>query len=116
MAALILSTSEFISIDHIFQVTANLGYLRPDGKWISLYKSLFIVLNNIGQVIAWQLTQSTSTDKTKDLLLSLVKRLQKSRAQFTAVYVDNCCTVKNKLQGYEGSHLLLLVRPSYDQR
>ena len=30
-----LSTSEFISIDHTFQVTANLGYLRPDGKWIS---------------------------------------------------------------------------------
>ena len=31
-----LSTSEYISIDHTFQVAANLGYLRPDGKWISL--------------------------------------------------------------------------------
>lgn len=30
-----LSTSGFISIDHTFQVTSNLGYLRPDGKWVS---------------------------------------------------------------------------------
>ena len=100
-----LSTSEFISIDHTFQVTANLGYLRPDGKWVSLYKSLFIVLNNIGQVIAWQLTQSTSTDEAKDLLLSLMERLRNSRAQFTAVYVDNCCTVRSKLQEYFGQNV-----------
>ena len=71
-----LSTSEFISIDHTFQVAANLGYLRPDSKWVSLHKSLFIVLNNIGQVMAWQLTQSTSTDEAKDLLASLVERLK----------------------------------------
>ena len=57
-----LSTSEFISIDYTFQVTANLGYFRPDGKWVSL--SLY----NVGQVIAWQLTQSISTDESKDLL------------------------------------------------
>ena len=43
-----LGTSAFISIDHTFKVTANLGYLRPDGHWISLYNSLFIVLNNVG--------------------------------------------------------------------
>ena len=30
-----LSTSDYISIDHTFKVTANLGYLRPDGKWVS---------------------------------------------------------------------------------
>ena len=55
------------------------------------------MLNNIGQVIAWQLTQSTSVDKTKDLLSSLVERLHRSRAEIAAVYVDNCCTVRNKL-------------------
>ena len=100
-----LSTFNFVSIDHTFKVSANLGYLRPDGKWISLYNSLFIVLNNIGQVIAWQLTQSTSVDETKDLLSSLVERLHRSRAEIAAVYVDNCCTVRNKLQDYFGQQV-----------
>ena len=68
-----LSTFDFVSIDHTFKVSTNLGYLRPDGKWILMYNSLFIVLNNIGQLIAWQLTQSTSTDETEDLLSSLVE-------------------------------------------
>ena len=84
------------------KVTTNLGYLRPDGKWVSLYSSLFIVLNNIGQVIAWQLTQTTSISETGDLLSSLVERLHNKEAQFTAVYVDNCCTVRYKLQEHFG--------------
>ena len=41
---------------YTFKVTANLGYLRADGKWITQYNSLFIVLNSMGQVIAWQFT------------------------------------------------------------
>ena len=101
----VLSTTEFISIDHTFKVTANLGYLRPDGKWISLYNSLFIVLNNIGQVIAWQLTQSTSTDETKDLLLQLVQRLHNQEAKLTTVFVDSCCTVRKKLQELFGQNI-----------
>ena len=102
-----LSTIDFVSIDRTFTVTANLGYLRPDGKWISLYKSLFIVLNNLGQVIAWQLIQSTSTDEAKDILLCLVQRLQHKEAQFTTVFVDNCCTVRSKLQGYFGQNIFV---------
>ena len=43
-----LSTMQYISIDHTFKVAANVGYLRPDGRWITEYDSLFIVLNNIG--------------------------------------------------------------------
>ena len=70
-----LSTTDFIST---FKVTANLGYLRPDGK---LYQSLFIVLNHIGQVIAWQFTQS------KDLLLRLVQRLHNQEAKVTWITV-----------------------------
>ncbi len=30
-----LSTQKYISIDHTFKVAANVGYLRPDGRWIT---------------------------------------------------------------------------------
>ena len=83
-----LGTSAFISIDHTFKVTANLGYLR---HWISLYNSLFIVLNNVGQVLAWKFTQTTSIDEAANLLQSLFMRLQRSSSPCQAIYVDNCC-------------------------
>ena len=100
-----LTTSDFLSVDHTFKVSANLGYLRPDGKWVSMYNSLFIVLNNIGQVIAWQLTQSTSIDETRDMLSCLVSRLKTTSSNLTTIYVDNCCTIRSKLQAQFGHNI-----------
>ena len=100
-----LLTVEYLSFDHTFKVTANLGYLRPDGKWVPLYNSLFIALNNAGQVIAWQLTQSTAIDETGDLLSSVVERLHGMGVDLRTIYVDNCCIVRSKLQEYFGPHV-----------
>lgn len=92
-----LSTSIYICIDHTFKVTANIGYLRADGRWITQYNSLFIVLNNIGQVIAWQFTRTTSFDECEDLLLALKDRCTRLGQPVMEVYVDNCCQSRNKL-------------------
>ena len=51
-----LHTVNYLSIEHTFKVAANIGYLRPDERWITQYNSLLIVLKNIGQVIAQQFT------------------------------------------------------------
>lgn len=40
--------------------------------------------------------------KPRIFFSSLVARLRNTRAQFTAVYVDNCCTVRSKLHEYFG--------------
>ena len=93
-----LSASTYISIDHTFKVTANIGYLRADGRWITHYNSLFIVLNNIGQVIAWQFTRTTSTDECEDFLYALKDRCTWLGQPVMEVYVDNCCQSRNKLQ------------------
>ncbi len=98
-----LSTVNHITIDHTFKVAANVGYLRPDGRWVAQYNSLFIVLNNIGQVIAWQLTTSTSIDECTELLSALAERLRGT--QLNEVYVDNCCSIRQKLQSILGKDI-----------
>ena len=55
-----IPVTESISFDHTFKVAANIGYLREDKKWISVYDSLIIVLNGDGKVLSWQLTKGTS--------------------------------------------------------
>ena len=92
------TTSGYLSIDHTFKVAANLGYVRPDGRWVSQYKSVLIVLNNKGKIIAWQLTKTTSLDEVTPMLTGVSERLGEAGASPKIVCVDNCCTVRNKLQ------------------
>ena len=99
------STDGYISIDHTFKVAANLGYVRPDGRWISQYGSLLIVLNNCGKVIAWQFTSSTSIDEVKPMLSLLKKRLMSQTSNLQTIYVDNCCIVRAKLQSIFGTQV-----------
>ena len=58
-----LEVSNCIHLDHTFKVASNIGYSHPDGKWVTLYGSIFIVLNKAGQAIAWEFVKSTSLDE-----------------------------------------------------
>ena len=90
-----------ISIDHTFKVAANIGYRRSDKKWVTLYNSLFIILNQFGQIISWQLTSSTSFDEVDDLLSDMKQRI----SQPTVVFVDNCCAQRSKLKNSLGQDI-----------
>ena len=91
-----------LRLDHTFKVASNVGYLRSDGKWITQYSSLFIVLNENGEVVAWQLTNSTSLDEVEQTLSKVKERVDKGND--ITLYVDNCCQVRRKLQQIFGTH------------
>ena len=48
-----------LSADHTFKVSSNIGFWC-NGKWVRLYDSLFIVMNEAGVVMSWQLCKGTS--------------------------------------------------------
>ncbi len=58
-------------------------------------------MNHCGQVAAWQLTRSTSIDECESLLISIKERIQSQQDtenEQIEVYVDNCCSIRGKLQ------------------
>ena len=57
------SSEIWISADHTFKVAANIGCNVPDGSWVTQFDSLFIVLNEKGQVLTYKLTKGTALDK-----------------------------------------------------
>ena len=64
-----------LSADHTFTVSSNIGFWC-DGKWIQLYDSLLIVMNEIGVVLSWKLCKGTGFHyNVQDLLISLKERL-----------------------------------------
>lgn len=85
-----IPVTKYISFDHTFKVASNIGYKRSDGKWITLY----IVLNEIGQIVMWQFTKSTGFDEITAMLTHLQTRIH----QPIIIFVDNCCQQRSKLQ------------------
>lgn len=90
-----------ISCDHTFKVSRNIGIVREiDGKFITQFKNLFIVLNEHGQVLAWRLSATTSFDEIYDLLINIKERNRQASPE--GIYVDDCCKVRAKYQSIFG--------------
>lgn len=94
----------WLSSDHTFKVSANIGFWHR-GTWIKQYDSLFCVLNEKGQVIAWQLTKGTSFAKVKSLLINVNARVSSSARPILRYYIDNCCSWSNNLKEVFGENL-----------
>ena len=69
-----IPTEISISFDHTFQVATNIGFLREDTVWVPQYNSLFLVMNEKGHVVTWQLTKGTSFSAIETLLSDLKER------------------------------------------
>ena len=96
-------SAEWISIDHTFKIAANIGVHRKcDLRWEKQYDSMFCVMNDIGCVIAWQLSSGTAFAKVEDLLKSLQKRFERQGRNVNLCFTDNCCSWMKKLQSVFG--------------
>ena len=96
-----------LRLDHTFKVASNIRYLRSDGKWVTLYDTIFIVLNEEGIVVSWQFTKSTSLEEVKPLLVALKERIELHEHTPLTVYVDNCCHVRRQLKEIFGNDVLV---------
>ena len=92
-----------ISLDHTFEVASNIGYLRSDGKWICQYSALFIVMNEVGEVVTWQFTKTKSFSEVENLLKQFNKRNIGLNGTITTIYIDDCCNWRGKLQNLLGN-------------
>lgn len=95
-------TASSLSADHTFKVSSNIG-LWCGGKWIQLFDSLLIVMNEIGVVLSWRLCKGTSFQNVENLLISLNNRLTTQGCLISHFYIDNCCQRRQKLNSVFGA-------------
>ena len=89
-------SSEVISCDHTFKLAAHIG-IHKCGKWVPQYDSLFIVQDEVGRVLFWQLSMGTSYGSIQDGMESLKYRMIKKEKNLKMVIIDNCCMWQKKL-------------------
>ena len=101
-----LSSDRWLSCDHTFKAVCNIGSVRSmDNKWVTQYTGLFCILNSAGKVLTWKMTKAMSFEHIEDVLIALQRRLWKQGQQVKEFYIDNCCSLRSKLQGVFGSDL-----------
>lgn len=69
-------TGTWLSCDHTFKCTGNVGYRRrSDNKWTQIYNSVFCIMNEHGQVLKWLFTKGESFDEIRQLFEELDRRI-----------------------------------------
>ena len=71
--------------------------------WVPQYDSLFIVINQEGKVLTWQLTKGTCFSQIGTLLTDLKER----GSSLKRVYIDDCCKLRRKIYSIFGNDVLV---------
>ena len=95
---------EQCSCDHTFKLAKHIGVMR-NGRWIPQYDSLFILQNEIGEILYWQLTMGTSYSTVEDGLQSLSDRMKLANREVNMMIIDNCCMWRQKITDTFGKHI-----------
>lgn len=93
-------TGSFISCDHTFKVSKNIGMVRPgnEDKFVTQFNNLYIVLNEEGKIVDWRLTKTTSFEEIREVLVQYKSRLEQANKKLELICVDDCCKVRNKYE------------------
>ena len=99
------------SCDHTFKLAKHVG-MFCDGRWIPQYDSLFIMMNEIGEVTFWQLTMGTSFIAVVKGMESLQRRAEIHKKNIEIICIDNCCSWRRKITDCFGKevHVRKLVK------
>lgn len=85
-----------LSCDHTFKISLNIGFTNPKTKtWTKQYDSLFMILNEFGQVLSFEFVKTTAFSSIENHIKSLETFLGNS---VKLIVLDNCCHWKSKVQ------------------
>ena len=76
-----------------------------DNHWVKQYSGLLCILNADGEVLSWKMTKSLSFASMEDMLYALSERFKWQGKEVEEFFIDNCCTLRSKLQSVFGEQL-----------
>ena len=88
-------TEKVLSFDRIFKTSKHVGVIREDGKFVGQFQNVFIGVNEIGEVLTWRFTKTTSLLEIIDMLKELKARHDRAGKKLKMIIVDDCCRTMN---------------------
>lgn len=98
-------SAKYIIAGYYFKVATTIGEKVNNGKWKTLYKNIYTVMNEKGQVIAWKFTKERDLSEVLDILMGLQMRFQQQGNQLEMILVPECCETRVQFQSIFGSDI-----------
>ncbi len=95
-------TAKYLTMDHTFKVSVNVGYERADKVWVTLYDSLFCILNEEGLVLGYCFCKDRSFETIAPYLQSIYDQTDKAGGRIELISIDNCCHWRKQLNAIFG--------------
>ena len=93
---------DWFCCDHTFKSVTNIGiYQTRDihrSRWMKQFKDLFLVLNDVDQILSWQLVPNTSYDTLGEMFTEVREQIVSTKKTLAEIYMDDCCKIWTKLQ------------------
>lgn len=107
-------SAEVLLMGHFFKSSQQMGTLGDDGKkWVPMYDYVFAVMNERGQVIAWQVTKGTSITDVALLLENVNQRLIKQGTDIKLILMPECCNHKQFVTSIFGPNFEVKMDPNF---
>jgi hypothetical protein len=89
-----------LSCDHTFKVSVNIGVKHSsEPGWVTQFDSLFMVLNQKGQVLGFKFVKSRAFADIQELLVQIRENLNENGCTIDMLLLDNCCQWAQKMKG-----------------
>jgi len=99
--------SRSIFFDHTYKITTGVGAFRvTDAKWVKLFGSLFIAMNENKEVVSWKFVNSEKFSIIEDCLSKIV-----NKNSIAMIVIDNCCKLANLIQTLLGENIVTKLDP-----
>jgi hypothetical protein len=99
---------------HFYKASQQMGTMGPDGKgWVPKYDFVYTIMNEGGQVIAWQVTRGTSTEDISALVKNVHQRLTSQGVNIELILTPDCCHQKEWLNSIFGPSVQIKMDPYF---
>lgn len=91
-------TGNWLTMDHTFKTAANIGYWDKNGKWATLYGSVFLIMNEKKEVLSWVFTKTAGFIHVRHSLMKVKERCDRKKVSIHGLVIDNCCAWRALLE------------------
>ncbi|XP_031574299.1 uncharacterized protein LOC116308079 [Actinia tenebrosa] len=107
-------SGKVLLMGHFYKASQQMGTTSTNGNgWVPKYDYIYTVMNEHGQVIAWQVTKGTNSEDVSTLIKNVHQRLTNQGVNIDLILTPDCCEQRDWLTSVFGPRVLVKMDPCF---
>lgn len=107
-------SARVLLMGHFYKASQQMGNRSTDGNgWVPKYDYIYTIMNEHGQVIAWQVTKGRNTEDVATLIENVHQRLTNQGVNIDLILTPDCCKQRDWLISVFGPRVIVKMDPCF---